>query len=282
MRKQLLIQLFALLATLTACMHAGQSNKGDIEVFILIGQSNMVGTAREYQIKDPLPQARQDILYSYQLPRLPWKESSVDISSDGFVALDTYTKAGQRRWGPELTLGPALKDTYLDGQAIALIKFARGGSNLFADWDVDATKGAQLYSQSLEYIRAQLDALRQMGYNPELRGAFWFQGEGDSNKKLKNAEAYAQNLRDLIAAYRSELGLEQLPFVLARINPTKPSSIHAPIVRQAIVEVAESDPAADWVNTDDLTFPDRVHVDGYGQYTVGKRMAAKWAELAKR
>lgn len=264
--------------------HATQTESPpeSIDVFLLLGQSNMAGAAREHQLADiSLPEAREDILYSYHLPRIPWKESSQDRQSQGFVPLDTIERTGGRRWGPELTLGAELADAYLPDKKIALIKFARGASNLSKDWNPDSTAGAQLYRRSLRFIQEQLNNLRSMGFRPELRGAFWFQGEGDSNGNLRQANAYDENLRQLIAAYRRDLHSPELPFIIARINPTRPDYKHADIVREAIVHVADADPFISWVNVDDLTFPDRVHVDGPGQFALGKRFAQAWTQTTQ-
>jgi hypothetical protein len=272
------------LATTTQAAEA----RGEIAVFLLIGQSNMVGAARAYQIKKPLPSPREDILFSYKIPRMPHKPDHEDIVSPGFVALDTYHAPfidnNEPRWGPEITLGSTLKDDYFPSQPIALIKFAQGSTNLYRDWKATATKGAQLYPRSLEYLQEQMESLRCMGYSPQLKGVFWFQGEGDSNAKTFGAtaaQAYRANLNELIAAYRRDLDAPQMPFVLARINPTRPPFDHAAIIRQAIVDIAEANPRIQWVDTDDLKFPDRLHVDGNGQFIVGQRFADAWAELTK-
>lgn len=251
-----------------------------ISVFFLIGQSNMVGAAYLHQIEGSLPPARPDIPYAYRLPPLPYREGHQLVDSGSFVPLDATFREGELRWGPELTLGTTLKDTILPDEKIALVKFARGGSNLYNDWRLFATEGERLHPRSIDYLREQLDALRALGYRPFLRGAFWFQGEGDSNKAEKYAGVYARNLKALIASYRDAFDAPKLPFIIARINPTKPQFIHAPIVRQAIVDVAEADPFVAWVDIDDLNFPDQLHVDGAGQFILGRRFAEAWANIA--
>lgn len=258
-----------------------QQTSGDkpISVFILVGQSNMVGCAYANQIKGEPPEAREDILHAYKIPPIPWKKEAVEIVSDGFVALDMHERNGQTRFGPELTLGATLRDTILKDEEIALIKFARGGSNLFSEWNPQAKKGELLYKRSLTYIEEQLSALREKGYAPVVRGLFWFQGEADSNASRGSAK-YADNLKALIDAFRRDLEVADLPVVVARINPTKPVYTGAAEVRQAIVDVTEADPHAGWIDVDDQNFPDRLHIDAAGQFAAGQRFAEAWAAIA--
>jgi len=255
--------------------------EGEISVFVLLGQSNMVGAGRVHQLQGAsLPQPREDILYSYKLPPIPLREEAREVASDGFGPLGPVERTGGQRWGMELTLGPALADTYLPDSPVALIKFARGASNLHNDWHPESDHGERLYERSLHYIRAQLKELRARGLKPELKGAFWFQGERDSSATAEEASAYEDNLKQLISAYRTDFNVPRLPFVLARVNPTKPNYTQAGKVRAAIVDVANADPNTAWINVDDLVFPDRLHVDGPSQFIVGRRAARAWANLA--
>lgn len=263
-------------------MSIAEPDYREIKVFLLLGQSNMMGSGQVSELDAEPPGPRQDILYRYLFPSRPGEPEGRDSGSDGIIPLAYRMRDGKGSFGPELTLGAELKDRYFPQVDIVLLKFARGGTSLLDDWNPGGND-TLLYRRSLDYIRENLEILRNMGFHPEIEGAFWFQGEAESNGNRytpEEAETYGQNLQDLVDSYRFDLKQADLPFVFARINPTLPHYTNTIPVREAIVRVASRDPNARWVDTDDLTYPDKLHVDGPGQLILGRRFASAWASLS--
>jgi hypothetical protein len=95
---------------------------------------------------------------------------------------------------------------------------------------------------------------------------------------MELSESYETNLQNLIAAIRDDFnGGSEMPFVIGRSNSFLQTLSNYPyidMVRDAQVDVANSDPAGAWINGDDLSrYPDDVHYDAAGQLELGRRFA---------
>jgi hypothetical protein len=201
---------------------------------------------------------------------------------EGWTTLRTGTGSAPHHgvgFGPEIGFGRAIADA-LPQDHIAIVKFARSGANLYEMFHPDATTGLQLYPKMIDYVREQVRALQKDGHDVEIAGFVWYQGEADSASTEEHANAYADNLKLLIARVRKDLGVPELPFVAVRVNPHLERHVHAATVRAAIQQVTESDGHAAWVNIDDLDLPDHLHLGAAGQLETGKRLAAAWQKLA--
>lgn len=111
----------------------------------------------------------------------------------------------------------------------------------------------------------------------------WMQGERDS--RMSWGTVYEASLRGLIAQVRSDLGRPDTNVVIGRIsdfdmaNQTYP---HWTMVREIQVAVADADPRAAWVDTDDLNGPeDDLHYTPEGYRELGERFAATALELLR-
>ena len=119
----------------------------------------------------------------------------------------------------------------------------------------------------------------------------WMQGERDA--RMKHGEVYAASLKGLFEQLRADLGREDINFVIGRLSDFDMDNAKYPhwtLVRQAQVEVAEADPHAAWVDTDDLndetnkqgkTIKNNLHYSGAGYNILGQRFADKAIELIK-
>jgi len=130
--------------------------------------------------------------------------------------------------------------------------------------------GSPLYDHTLDFIA---DRLAELDGPWELAGVLWVQGETDA---FFFREDYAENLQGFVSALRDDLGEPELPFVIARVRGF--NTYGKLLVRDAQMAVAETDPFAVWVDTDDLVTSDNVHFDADSQLRLGKRMAGAWME----
>lgn len=258
-----------------------------IDVYLLAGQSNMEG----YGFTNDLPEVLQQPHASVRL----WWATALPEEDPGdtdpqhppyqrWVPLapgSGTTVGAQSRFGPELSFLHTLaaqQDT-----PIAAIKAAWGGTSLFQHWrPADQTDAGTLTNQTLIRSRSAMDALRQDGWQPRMRGVFWAQGESDTDRANPTPERHADRLRTLIQRVREELGDGvPVPWVLARMNPTPNADrIHVDLMRQATTAVADADPAAAWLDIDDLPFiEDGIHLGSAAQLTLGDRAAAAMLNL---
>lgn len=120
----------------------------------------------------------------------------------------------------------------------------------------------------------------------------WMQGERDAREKLGNV--YAQSLIGLHQQLQDGLKVKSLNFVIGRLSDFDMSNEKYPdwtSVREAQVQVAESDPHFAWVNTDDLndgvnragqTIKNDLHLSAEGYKILGERFAQASIKLIRQ
>lgn len=226
------------------------------KVYILAGQSNMVGVASSSNLPQHLAKPRGDVLIF---------ESAKDnlLKARRWVVL---TPGGV--FGPEVSFGRRMADHH--GQPVGVIKVAKGGTSLAKDWSPD--RRGYLYDLLIETVREATKTGRF-----EIEAVVWMQGERDA-LDATTAGLYAQNFARFIRRIRSDLGQPDLPFVFGRVNPGTKWHQFVDQVRQAQQELDV--PHTAMVDCDDLgKHRDRLHYDAAGQVELGQRFAEAVIQL---
>ncbi|MEO0649667.1 MAG: sialate O-acetylesterase [Planctomycetota bacterium] len=225
-------------------------------LFVLAGQSNMVGADADLSELDPTQHPRSAAIRFFIDGE--WRELEAGLGQG-------------RGFGPEVGFG-VLMERFL-GEPIGLIKVARGGTGLANEWAPGAELRTRLY--------AEVDqALAALGEGPPpIAGVLWMQGERDS-RNPEHAKQYARHLEGWITALRAEFESKRLPFVAGRVNPVAEHGFpHVAQVREAI-ESCRARPYA-YVDCDDLTkVDDELHYDAGGTLRLGERFAAHLAAIS--
>ncbi len=184
------------------------------------------------------------------------------------------TKCGNA-FGPELVLGQALSKAGYS--STSLIKVAHGGTNLYVNWRSPLSGGTvgPLYTE----LRSRIQSLKlaPASVNPSCKtqgcrwSAFvWFQGENDSFDSA-NGLSYEQNLKNLIADVRSDVGSPTLPVVIVQTGTWAQSMAFGKNVATAQSSVVSADKFARLVNTSDLS--GFYHYDSASKLIIGDRIA---------
>ena len=216
------------------------------KVFILSGQSNMVGfgVASEYSFNHP---ERMSITcagqcaYSNAVGRL-----DVHKLSYGFGR-------GERWFGPELGVAQRLLYHNYSDTDVVLMKVS---------W------GAQPISQFLPggfmfpLLNDTISLLRQRYQGAEFEAMFWMQGESDS-LAFEEATKYEQRFFELVQILRSIV--PNLPVISGLIKELPVWTYHE-IVRDALRNVSTH-----VVETTDLSLMDSVHYDSSSTIILGER-----------
>lgn len=184
-----------------------------------------------------------------------------------------YILAGQsnaQRMGIDAALVAALSEI---SPAFELIKYAVGATPLARsggiDWNVNSTN--ELYDGLLAMVRDRIAYVVERGYIPQIAGVVWIQGEDDAAYDFR-ANQYFQNLSDLIAHLRLDLGTD-MPFIISELSVTSDEPFNA-AVREAQVRAAASIAGVTLVNTDDLTLQaGNVHYTAIARLVLGQRLA---------
>lgn len=234
----------------------------ETRVYLLAGQSNMVGYGPVHSLPPSLREPQPDAqIYWSGAPR--WR---------GLQPSSAVTGGHGVYFGPEVLFGRTLQDVWA-GDDVRLIKHAVGGTDLAAYWypgtdrdDPAMGDGYRVFIETVEAGLAELDA-------PRVVGMAWMQGESDALDATW-ADRYETNLSHLIERVRQDVSTPDLPVVIGEIDCIDACPYNDTVV-SAMRAVAAADPAVHTVPTDDLRkFPnDYWHYQGTGQRILGTRMA---------
>jgi hypothetical protein len=200
-------------------------------------------------------------------------------------------------FGPEIALGHHLSRALEEspGAALALIKYAKGGSSLHTDWKAGGdltTAGDGAHYQIFQRVVVTGLAKLRATYpdaTVKLVGMIWVQGETDIDGGVDAVAAYAENLTTFIGDVRATLSPD-LPFVFSRISAQQTvysapaSARHADYLalREQQARVAVTVPAAYLIETDDPAFvmkSDKLHYGPAGQIALGQAFARELGRL---
>jgi hypothetical protein len=235
-------RLFCAITTLVAAaflpiqLSAQQAGDSPVKIFILAGQSNMVGMGDispvttpgtlEYIVaNDPDYAFMGDGAGGFEVLDDVW----IRYNRDGGIGGDLTAGygGGTDRVGPELGFGHAVGELY--GEQVLLIKYAAGGRSLGNDFlppssgpypepGADGDPGYH-YQQILDLVADVTANLATYfpdydGNGYEIVGFAWHQGWNDRIDSTFSA-AYEANMENFINDIRNDLSLPDLPFVIA-------------------------------------------------------------------
>jgi hypothetical protein len=245
----------AIVALAVACLLFAGPAMAATEVYILAGQSNMVGWGVTSELSPP---------YSVPQPAVKfWRD-------DHWESLQPCFAEDVQHFGPEVSFGARLH-ALSPGDDIYLVKSAIGGTSLAVDWNPDGS--GPRYNALKAAVSAAMSQLRSEGRSPVIAGMAWMQGEQDT-ATAEMASAYAANLTTFITRVRTDLDVPNMPFVLGRIITSYGSAETNALVRAAQEAVPSQLGAAAWLNTDDLQIGSYAnHYGTQGQIDLGIRFA---------
>jgi hypothetical protein len=224
------------------------SNPNKVKIFILVGQSNMVGHGEMEPIgtQGTLQHTFNSApaTYAHLKNGSNWAVRDdvwIYYNRDGSLVkggLAPGFGANENTIGPELQFGHAMGAHY--GQKVLLIKTAWGGKSLQTDfrppsagWNIDVPgKAGDQGFYFTEMLKEVIDATANLqthfpDHNPadgfEFAGFAWHQGWNDFVSSAASAE-YEANMEKFIKDLRLAVGVPNLPFVIATTGQTDPVS----------------------------------------------------------
>ena len=252
------LSLLGLVFAAVMVLGLSRAQADNLKVFLLGGQSNMVGQAPASGLPTTpvnLQQPQDDVLFYY-----------------GSSILSGYTMTTLRPgsgsdFGPEITFGRDIADAS-PSIKYALIKYAANGTALHDDW---APGTGPEYIAFRDAVDSGIAALQAAGHATEIVGMLWHQGESDAIDGQHNN--YQTNLTNFIADIRSHYGAD-LPFLIGetRLDDATLAS-QLIVINNAKIAIAAADPYAVHVPAADLNFQDRWHFDSASQMILGERFA---------
>jgi hypothetical protein len=262
-----------------------QGPSDELRVFLFAGQSNMAGADaliggtgdKDLAAAGEQIEADRRTLFTYCSGfsdtgeyYYPWGDVRGHRGT-------TYGKGGSYVHGPEVGFERTLWAAGI--RNIAIIKVANNFAK-YEDGRSPWVKPHSFYTAWQAVVNRRLGELRAKGYRPVVAGFGWFQGIDDGVHRRDQA-SYEADLRQIIADLRAEYGSNRTPFVLARsIDSVIAGHDNMLPIRSGQVAVAEADPMADWVDTDDLgPYVRKHHMTAASQLKVGERLGRAYLNL---
>lgn len=241
----------ALLAVFIQTLPAHAAPPKNLQIYILMGQSNMVGrdpSTLSSQIDNPQILALNDA-GQWVVAREPMQQAGIGIGP-GISFAREMLKAD-----PKATIG--------------LVPCAVSGTHL-SSW----VKGAYLYQAALNRALAAAPV-------GTIRGVLWHQGEADS-VSLDSSQTYEAGLTQMFRDFRQDLGHPNLPIVVGQLGdfltPSKFPGANA--VRGALFTLPNDLPHVGFAPSTGLTdWGDKIHFNAVSQGEFGVRYAAAMQAL---
>lgn len=248
-------------------------------VYIMLGQSLVVGTALKSSLSAPLnttipnsfiyykPNASTDNAAAFATDNGNWEPLTTENNQLTDIAANNW-------YGPEIKMAYDLQAYY--GREIYIVKFGIGDTGLglesgggILDWDKDSV--AELFHRAfVDYWVPARDKLIAMGKTPIAKGLYWKQGERDA---LLSASSliYEPNLEELFEEARIRVGNPNMLCVIGQINIHLNVRAYFTRVRNAHIAVGAQENNA-LINEDGYSMSaDNVH---YAEYVTSGADAA--------
>lgn len=283
------IFIFLLLFCLLPFGASGIGKVKTIDVFLIAGQSNATGQGYVANLPKGFTPSSKVLLFHSGRPHL---NSGAEPYT--WIPLRPASESPDR-FGPELGFGNQIQ-ALNPKSAIALIKHAHTGTNLYSDWcpgdsSRDTLNWGIQYAVFVSTVESGLKGLRKMGYDPVIKGMIWQQGESDADRSGAISENYGKNLAHFIKRVREQFSCPEMIFVYGYIYPPPNIGKGIDLVRKGQFEVDQNSgfpvsvKGAFVVPTEDLDHRandyhtplphDYVHFGSSGTLELGRRMAVK-------
>ncbi|MEO0530581.1 MAG: sialate O-acetylesterase [Planctomycetota bacterium] len=239
------------------------------DIVLLGGQSNADGRASAGSLTGPLATPLPDVRFYYGatdrfpqrvLPRDTWQALAPGAGTD---------------FGPDVSFGHAI-DAALPDRSLAIIKHARGGTNLFEDW----APGGPDHTAFNSTVADALAALTAEGHTFRITAMLWVQGESDMVRGRTGAQ-YEADLTTFVGDMRSRYG-HDLPFFVAQASDgqTRLGTSGIATLQAAQETATAADDRAYLVSTNGFGMQDDyLHYDAPGQVQLGEAFATAYAAV---
>ena len=261
-----------------------------IKVFVLAGQSNMVGWGDSTKLPETMQRGHNRILMFENDKWQPLKPFVKAKPNQQKVGLTEFA------FGPEIGFAHELSKAWPD-ETIGIVKLAVGGTSILTwkpEWskdDADRVGQGRLGSLFKKLIAKVKQA--EKSRNIQIVGFLWLQGGGDM-KNVDVAKEYLKNLKSLVAGVRKSTSQPQLPVLCGSVRRDQdPDDLSAlvPQKRTGRYPAVEWVVKAQWNGQKEIkafhtvilreipTHPRNVHYNTVGQLEVGKLFAKRFLSL---
>lgn len=248
--------------------HPGNNEGKGLDIFLLIGQSNMQGVA-------PIESLDTVTLKNVYLfnEKDQW-EPARNLPENGMNRYSTVKRRPVVLFGPAYNFGRKL--AAYTKREIGIVSNARGATRI--EWwqkEYTGDNDFDLYEEAVARAKAALSAAPA---GSKIKGILWHQGEADN--AVERSVMYARRLQTLVTNLRNDLGDPDLPFIAGEVGKWNNRGLNInPVIR----DIRSYIPNSEWVSSDGLTSINEAkndaHFDNLSQRAFGGRYADKVAAL---
>ena len=259
-------------------------------VILLAGQSNAAGCSHnEYLEKNVSAEKYAEYKSGYNNVFINYFATGLNISHE-FVPCTIGQGDFNYLFGPEVGMAEKLNAMY-PNDTFFIIKYTWSGTALCNLWLSPSSEGetGDLYTSFIDFVKLNLEEIKNKNYKVKLEGMCWMQGESDAVEEV-NAIKYQTNLSNFVADIREDLkayiDTDGLAFVDAYIADYPALWVHHEIVNNAKLAVANMSPMNAVIDTiaeglstsnEPEISPDRAHYDALSEIKLGHLFAEKLA-----
>jgi hypothetical protein len=219
----------------------------DLDIYLLIGQSNMSGRA-PYSAAEAEPIDGVLLLNDSDT----WEPATNPLNRYSTIRKDL----SEQKMGLGYSFSLKMHE-HCPEQEIGLVVNAKGGSSIY-EWD----KGDRFYDEAIRRAKIAL----QSG---KLKGILWHQGETDENDS-----DYLTKITQLITNLRNDLDAANIPFIAGQINTSKDN-----LFNQLILDLPNSVAHTAVASNQGLRTMDQLHFDHDSTLLLGQRYAEQMQRL---
>ncbi len=246
------VKLVAILIALSFFVSSSAIRPRNLDLFLLIGQSNMAGRGA----------MNQEEMVSKNI----WMIDAVEnlVKAKDPLHFDKPAMVGV---GPGLAFAQKIIEKGAS-KKVGLIPCAVGGSG------IDQWQEGVLHSQTGIYpYDAMVKRVRAAKKYGKIRGVLWHQGESDSSQD--KSEVYQKKLEMFFDKLRKDLALKDTPIIMGELGPFYvEKNSYARTINKVIHTVAASHPNCYVVTSEGLTDKgDSTHFDTVSAGILGQRYA---------
>ncbi len=239
-----------------------QSPPDKMDLYLLIGQSNMAGRGKI----DPASNGEREGIWVIQGDN-QWKKAKDPVH---------YDKPSVTGVGPGLSFAEKIREENPE-TVIGLIPCAVGGSRI-DDW----APGQKHEQTGIYAYDAMLERVKNAQKNGQIRGILWHQGEGDSTPE--RSRVYNKKLKAFFKKLRKDIGAKKVPIVIGTLgdfyvnkNPA------AAAINQIIEEFPFKNRQVYAVSSAGLTdLGDETHFDAASARELGRRYAERFLSAVEK
>lgn len=253
----LIIVFSVCFATATSWAQSDVPQPQNLDLYLVIGQSNMAGRAPIREVdRAPVKGA-----YLYTGDTLnPWVEATNPLNRFSTIrkVIDMQRLSIAYSFTQEMVAQ--------NGKEIGLIVNVKGGSRI-----VEWLPGTHFFNEAVRRTR------EAMPYGT-LKGIIWHQGESDSDPRRR--QWYLERLEVMVQHFREAFDQPNLPFVAGEVSEDQAYRIPINQVLSQIPDFIANTAVVSSAGTS--TLPDSIHFDAESQILLGKRYAEAMQELVEK